>query len=456
MSASSSSTSNATHDLTQGSISKHLYRLTLPMVWALMANFVVQATDIWFISMLGDDELTAMGFAFPIMMLVFSLSIGLSAGAASVVARFAPVKSHEQIQKMVTDTLFLCLLIGLALATIGLFTIDQTFTLIGADQRLLPLINDYMQIFFFSNIVTMVGMNALSCVRALGDSRAQASSMIWASVVNFVLDPILIFGLGPIPAMELQGAALATLIARFVTLTLAMKVVIKHQYLLTVPSKALADLMVSWRPLLHIALPAAGTNVIIPLSGAIITAMLASYGEYAVAGMGVATRIEPMMLICFYSLSAIISPFVGQNLGAKSLDRIVKSVRLASQFSMAFGAFMALLIWLLADIVIAWFTQDPQIAQVAKHYLLIVSISHGAAGVVMIVNASFNGLAKPLQATTVSIMRVLIVYLPLAYLLAQYWQEEGIFTAYAAVNFICAAFGYIWFMRTAKRLCPNC
>ena len=440
------------HDLTQGSIAHHLYRMTVPMVWALFANFAVQMTDIWFISMLGHEALTAMGFVFPVMMVVFSLSIGLSAGAASVVARFAPVKSKHDMQCLVTDTLMLCLGLGVVLAVIGISAMDVIFLSIGADERLLPLIHDYMQIFFFNNIITMVAMNGLACVRALGDSKAQASSMIAASLVNLILDPIFIFGWGPIPRMELQGAVLATTVARVVTLSMAFHVIMSKR-LLTLPSLNPVRLKHSWGTLLHIALPAAGTNMIIPFSGAIITALLASYGEYAVAGLGVATRIEPMMLIVFYAMSSIVSPFVGQNLGVNALSRIHKSALISCQFAIAYGLFLTLVLWLFAKPVVALFTEDPKTAKVAVDYLLISSLSYGAAGVVMIVNACFNGLAKPLQATTVSVLRVIILYLPLAWGFSFLWQERGIFAAYSVVNFLCGGFGYYWFMRTSRSVC---
>ena len=439
-------------DLTQGSVGRHLYRLTIPMVWALMANFVVQVTDMWFISMLGADELAAMGFVFPIMMLVFSLSIGLSAGVASVVSRFAPVISEHDMKCLITDALFLCFIIGVILAVIGLTTIDEVFLLIGADERLLPIIKDYMQIFYFNNIITMIAMNGLSAVRALGDSKAQASSMIAASIVNFILDPLFIFGYGFIPRMELQGAALATTVARLVTFYIAMRVIIYQKHLLLWPSLSWARLKKSWQPLAHIALPAAGTNMIIPFSSAIIIAILSSYGEYAVAGMGVAMRIEPLLLICFYAVSSIISPFIGQNYGAKSLERIQESMRLSCQFSMVLGVFLTAIVYMSSGFVISAFTQDPATAEIAKNYLMIVSISYGAAGVVMIVNAGFNGIAKPLQATFISVLRVIILYLPLAYLFSLFFNEEGIFIAYAVVNILCAALGYIWFKKSAYML----
>ena len=144
---------NNPHDLTQGSIAAHLYRLTLPMVWALLANFLVQATDMWFISMLGSDELAAMGFAFPIITLVFSLSLGLSAGVASVVSRYAPVTQEQQMKCMVTDALLLCFIVAVTVATIGWLTLDSVFLMIGADERLVPIIRQYMEVFYFNNII---------------------------------------------------------------------------------------------------------------------------------------------------------------------------------------------------------------------------------------------------------------------------------------------------------------
>ncbi|MCK5881519.1 MAG: MATE family efflux transporter, partial [Sinobacterium sp.] len=294
MSSHSPSTSQAKpHDLTQGSISAHLYRLTVPMVLALFANFFVQATDMWFISMLGTNELAAMGFAFPIMSLVFSLSIGLSAGVASVVSRFSSSKSEHAIKVLISDALFLCFILGVLIATIGLMTIDEVFTLLGASDQLIIIIRDYIEIFYINNIITMVGMNALSAVRALGDSKAQASSMIAAALVNLILDPIFIFGLGGFPRLELQGAALATSVARLVSLMIVVRIVIFKKHLLLWPNLQWQRLKTSWGLLLHIALPAAATNMIIPLSGTIITAILAGYGNYAVAGMGIAMRIEP-------------------------------------------------------------------------------------------------------------------------------------------------------------------
>ncbi len=208
----------------------------------------------------------------------------------------------------------------------------------------------------------------------------------------------------------------------------------------------------SWKSIFHVAIPAVGTNIIIPVSSAIITALLAVYGENAVAGMGVAGRIEPLMLIAFYALSAVIGPFVGQNLGMKQIDRVIEGVNKACAFSMLFGVCLAIVLWILAKPMVGLFSELPEVITVATDYLWIVPISYGCAGVVMVISATFNGMGKPLPATSISVLRVLILYLPLAYLGSYLYGIKGIFIAYATVNILCAAVGFIWFKTYIAKL----
>ncbi|NRB42765.1 MAG: MATE family efflux transporter, partial [Pseudomonadales bacterium] len=251
--------------LTEGSISKHLFHMALPMVIGLFANMSIQAVDMWFISKLGQDPLAAMGFIFPVAMLFLSLSIGLSAGAASVVARQISAGDLPHLKRLVTDTQTLAFFLALIAAIVGWLTIDPLFGLLGAGEHLMPLIRSYMQIFYFNGLLTMLGMVALSVVRATGNTKAQGLAMLLGAILNAILDPILIFGLFGFPRLEMQGAALASMAARLLSLAFAYYFLIGKMSLLTSPFVSLARMLQSWRAILHIALPAMGTNIIIPL-----------------------------------------------------------------------------------------------------------------------------------------------------------------------------------------------
>jgi Na+-driven multidrug efflux pump len=169
------------------------------------------------------------------------------------------------------------------------------------------------------------------------------------------------------------------------------------------------ELRKSWRDILHVGLPAAGTNVIIPIATAIITAMLAGYGPEAVAGFGVASRIEAVTLVIFYAMSAIIGPFVGQNVSAGMADRINEALKLCLLFCLAAGLVIAAILAALSGVLRNLFSENDEVTRVARLFLWIAPISYGAYGVVMVMCASFNGIGSPMPAVVISVARQQIV-----------------------------------------------
>ena len=167
---------------TQGPVQKHLFTQAMPMVWGLLANMSIQVIDIWFISRLGDQPLAAMGFVFPVAMMFMSLSIGLSAGVASVIARQVPLASKKQLRRLITDTQLLGFLLAFIAMLTGWLTMDVLFVALGAEPHLLPLIKDYMRIFYVNGLLTMVAMVALSTVRATGNAKLQGMTMLIAAM----------------------------------------------------------------------------------------------------------------------------------------------------------------------------------------------------------------------------------------------------------------------------------
>ncbi|HRW31126.1 MAG TPA: MATE family efflux transporter, partial [Emcibacteraceae bacterium] len=201
-------------DLTTGPVHKHLIRMALPMVIGLMANMSFTFVDLFYIGMLGTDELAAMGFISRMAMIVISASIGLSAGISSVLARAAGNKDDEEIKCLATNTLLFTVILSLTFTVVGLLTIDPLFTAMGAEEKILPLIREYVTIWYLSPIFIMVPMTGGAAMRALGDTGLQGKLMLFSALANAVLDPILIFGLIGFPELGFQGAAIASLITR--------------------------------------------------------------------------------------------------------------------------------------------------------------------------------------------------------------------------------------------------
>ncbi|MEX1266271.1 MAG: MATE family efflux transporter, partial [Woeseia sp.] len=316
--------------LTQGPVGKHLVDMTVPVMYGILTMMLQGFVDAYFIGLVGDRELAALSFAFPVLMIVTSVAIGLGAGTSSVVARAIGADDHRRARRLATDSLLLSFGVTGIVCVIGILTIDPLFTLLGAPADMLGLIGGYMQILYVGVPFVVVGMVGMSSMRATGDTRLPSKLMVIAAVLNMLLDPILIFGFGPIPELGLDGAAMAALLARasiFIGVVYFMR---RRLDMLTFARPKRAEMLRSWRDILHVGLPAAGTNAIIPIATGVITAMLAQYGPEAVAGFGVASRVESVVLVIFYAMSAIIGPFVGQNMSAGKADRIFAALKLCT------------------------------------------------------------------------------------------------------------------------------
>ena len=435
---------------TEGSVARVLYVMSMPMVWGLLATMSFNAVDTYFVSLLGGDALAAMAFTFPVVMMVTSLAIGLGAGVSSVVARSLGAGDGVQAKQLAGDALVLALGLSLVVMLLGLWSMEPLFLLLGAPVGLLPQLTEYMTVWYYNTAFVLVFMVMSTLLRATGNTKVAGNLMLIAALLNAVLDPLLIFGWGPIPALGIAGAAWATFITRGALLFVCCFWVFGAMGLVSAPNTRWKALWASWRQTLHIGLPAMGTNMIIPFATGITVSLIAAHGANAVGGFGVAMRIEPLALIVFYALSSVIGPFFGQNV--KQPERQLEAVRVLVRFCLVFGVAMALLLGFGAPIMIGWFSDNPQVIAVASAYFLMVPISYGCYGLIMSVNATFNGMGKPMPAMIISIMRVLAVYLPLALLLQYFWDLQGLFMATALVNILMGVIAYFWLMRNVKRL----
>ena len=438
--------------LVEGPVGRHLVDLTLPMLLGISTMMGQGLIDTWFIGQVGDRELAAFGFGFPILMIVTSVAIGLGAGTSSVVARAVGADDHRRAKRLATDSLMLSFLMTGAISLVGMVTIDPLFRLLGAPEDMLPLIRPFMMILYAGVPFIVIGMVGMASMRATGDSRLPGKIMVLASVLNVIFDPILIFGLGPIPALGLNGAATAALLARGTAFLLTVYLMRFRLDLVSFKMPEMSELKSSWRDILHVGLPAAGTNAIVPLGAAIITAMIARFGPEAVAGFGVASRIETMVLVAYFAMSSIIGPFVGQNFAAGREDRILQSLKLSTLFCIGSGLAIAALLALLSGVVPGLFSDNPDVIGVTRLFLWVVPLSYGTYGMVMIMNASFNGIGKPMPAVWISVARMLVLYVPLAFVGRHFFGIVGIFAAYALANIVSGIGSYVWARRTVHRL----
>lgn len=441
--------------LTQGPVGQHLVNMTVPVVFGIFTMMLQAFADAYFIGQVGVSSLAAISFAFPIIMVVTSVAIGLGAGTSSVVARAIGADDSQRVRRLATDSLFLSFSVTGLISLIGVATIRPLFAAMGAPDEMLPLIEGYMRILYASTPFLVVGMVGISSMRATGDTRLPSMLMVAAAILNVILDPILIFGWGPVPELGLNGAGYAALISRLWIFAATLYLMEHRDKMLSFNLPKWSELTSSWRDILHVGVPAAGTNAIIPIAVAVITAMLAKHGPEAVAGFGVASRIESLLLVMFYGLSAVIGPFVGQNMSAGKADRIYRSLCICTVFCLGSGLVIAAVLAAASGWLPGIFSDDPAVTDVTTLFLWIAPISYGAYGMVMVMNASFNGMGKPMPAVWVSVSRMLVLYVPLAFVLDPILGIAGIFAAYAIANILTGVLSYLWARAIVQPQCDK-
>ena len=412
------------------------------MIAGMLGIVIFNLTDTFFVGRLGGEQLAALSFTFPVVMVINSFSAGIGIGAGALISRYVGEGNHYKVRRLTTDSLSLGFLFILAFAIAGLLTIKPLFTLLGARGVVLDYIYDYMSIWYFGSFMVVITMIGNNIIRALGDTKTPGLIMIISATINMILDPLLIFGIWIFPRLEIQGAALTTVFSRAIITAVAIYVLHFRRRLISFSKVRVIEVLTSWKEILHIGIPSASIRLALPVGSGIITRLLASSGPMIVAGFGVATRIEFFALAPIMALSSVMSPFIGQNLGAGKIDRVKTGKKIGHRFSLAIGGFLALVLAIFAKPLALLFNDDPQVVNTVVTYLRIVPISYGLAGTLQISSTILNVFKKPYLSTGMMGLQIFGFYIPLAYLGYHLFGYAGIFASLSLSYFISGFISY--------------
>jgi putative MATE family efflux protein len=436
--------------LTHGPVGKTLIKLTIPMIFGLIGIVAFNLVDTYFVGKLGTSELAALSFTFPVVLVIGSLAMGIGMGASAVISRAVGEGDRDKVQRLATDSLLLALIFVGFFIVIGLFTIGPLFRALGAPEDILPLIRQYMKIWYPGMIFVVIPMVGNNAIRAIGDTRTPGLIMLVAAGVNGALDPLLIFGIGPFPRLEIVGAAIATVIARAVTLVVAVYVLWRRERLITVSRVPFKKIFNSWKRVLYIGIPTAAARMIIPVGLGIITRMLSAYGPEAVASFGVSSRIEFFSLTVVTALSVVLGPFVGQNWGAGMHGRARTGVRYSSLFSMLWGALLWAVLALIARPVASQFNENPEVIDGIVLFLRIVPVGYGLQGILLLAVSTLNVLNKPLHSAALRVLQMFVLFVPFAILGSQLLGMSGIFAALSFSYLVSGLLSHLLLKKTMK------
>ena len=431
-------------NLTEGPIASTIFRMAGGMLFGFIAMSAFNAADTYFVGQLGGTELAAMSFTFPVVMILNSVSMGLGVGLSSTVSRAIGAGDHQKVQRLASDGLALAVMVVVIIGAAGLFTIRPLFSLLGAEGTTLDLIHDYMFVWYIGVPFVVIPMAGNNVIRATGDTLTPSMIMIASVAVNIILDPLLIFGIGPFPSLGIRGAAIATVTARFTTLLFSLFILGAREKVLTREWPGWRTVTTNWKAIAYVGLPAAIVQAINPISLGVITRLLSQFGDRVVAGFGAATRVEMLVMIVPMALAAVMAPFAGQNWGAGNIERIRKAVRISSLSSVIWGVAAFIIFLFTGRHITGLFNDNPEIVRAGTDYLRTVSISYGFMGMMIIASQSFSAVNRPLHSGGITLLKAFILNIPLALLGAFFWQETGIFFAILVTNLLAGTFGFIF------------
>ena len=443
---------SASNNLIQGDIQQTLKKMTVPVIFGMITMMTFNLVDTYFISLLGTQALAAVSFTFPVTFTVISLSIGLSIGTSAVIAKLLGQNRHSEAKTYATAALYLSAFLVMLLALLGYLSSLTIFSAMGASVELYELIMQYMSVWFLGSVLLILPMICNAIFRANGETKLPSYVMAGAGVANAILDPILIFGIGPVPALGIQGAALASVLSWSGAAGIIFYVLGYKQQRIHAWPKQWKATRKAWRDIAKIAVPAAGANILTPVAMAVMTALVARYGEHVVAAFGVGSRIESVACILVLALSMTLPPFVSQNLGAGQIERAHQAYRISVRFALIWQAAVALGLMVASFWLSHVFSPAPEVQTILRWYICIMPLGYGLQAVVILANSSFNALHKPQNALLLSLARFFIFFIPMAYWGGEWFGIYGLFAGAVLGNCCTALIAWRWLNLTMLHL----
>ena len=441
-------------DFTEGKLSRAILLLSIPMVLEMIMESIFAIVDIWFVSKLGPDAIATVGITESMITIVYSISVGLSMATTSLVSRRIGEKNPDMAARSAMQSIIAGLLASFLIAVPGIIYAPQLLALMGANEVIVNEMSGYTRIMFGGNIAIMLLFIINAVFRSSGDA-AISMRVLWiANLINIVLDPCLIFGLGPFPELGIEGAAIATTTGRCIAVVYQLYILFKGSRRVRILRKHLRINLKLIMKILRISVGGIGQNLIATSSWILLVRIIAEFGSAAVAGYTIAIRIILFALLPSWGISNASATLVGQNLGANKPDRAERSAWVTGGVNVVLLSVFGLIMILFPGVFIRFFTDDAEVIRTGITGLRIVSAGFMAYGMGMVMVNSFNGAGDTATPTWINIIAFWMIEIPLAYTLgiSAGMEEKGVFIAIVIAETIMTLLAIVIFRRGKWKL----
>lgn len=436
-------------DYTTGSINKAIFMLSVPMILEMVMESLFAVVDVFFVSKLGTDAIATVGLTESMLTILYSVAWGISMGATALVARRIGEKNPDGAAHGGMQAIYVGVLISLIVSIAGIFFAKELLMLMGGNPEMVEHNYHYTQLLMGSNIVIMLLFLINGIFRGAGDASIAMRSLWIANILNIILCPTLINGFGPIPAMGLTGAALATTIGRGVGVLYQLYHLFNGKGVIRILRKHISFDFPVMGSVLKLASGGTAQFLIASASWIFLVKILADYGSDALAGYTIAIRVIVFTILPAWGMANAAATLVGQNLGAQLPDRAEQSVWKAAKYNMFFLVTVAILFFTGAEWIMMFFTTNKEVIASGVKCLRFVSLGYAFYGYGMVVSQSFNGAGDTKTPTIINLFGFWAFQIPLAYVLAKTlgFGETGVFLAIPVAESAIAVVAIILFKR---------
>lgn len=437
-------------DYTTGSLRKAIFLLAIPMIIEMGMESVFALVDLFFVSKLGKHAVSTVGLTESVLTLIYSIAIGVSMAATAMVARRIGEKNEKGAASAAMQSIWLGIAIILVFSTTGVLFAGDILRLMGAESTTISMGTPYTRIMMGSSTAIMLLFLINGIFRGAGDASIAMRSLAIANGFNIILCPLLINGLGPIPAFGITGAAMATSIGRSIGVLYQLYHLFNGKSVVKLTKDSLKAEWKIIRSLVNLAWPATFQFIIASCSWIFLAQLVAETGHSeASAGYQTAIRIIMFFLLPAWGLSNAAATLVGQSLGAKDPVRAERSVMQTAKYNAVFMGTVSLLFLLLPQVVVDFFTPIAEVQRYAVKALRIISGGYIFYGVGMVLVNAFNGAGDTRTPTWINVFCFWAFQLPLAYLLAKYFGlgPTGVFVAIPVAEVAVTTASFVLFKK---------
>jgi putative MATE family efflux protein len=419
------------------------------MVLEMAGESIFAVCDAFFVARLGKEALATVGLTESLLAIVYSIAIGLSMGTTAMVARRFGEKDERSADLVAAQAINIGLIVAILLGLLGAISGPQILRLLGAPPAVLAVAGGYTRTMLGGMVTIMLLFLNNAIFRGAGDASLAMRALWFANGINLVLDPCLIFGLGPFPELGLTGAAVATNIGRGSGVLYQLTILLRGKGRLRIRSLDFRLDLSLIRRLLKVSSGGMGQILISTASWIGMVRILAVFGSAVLAGYVIAIRVVVFALLPAWGMSNAAATLVGQNLGAEKPERAERSVWITGIYNMVFLGLVAVVFLTMAEPIVALFSRDPEVVTTAVECLRIISYGYGFYAWGMVTMQAFNGAGDTYTPTLVNFVCFWLFQIPLAYLLARTWNigPEGVFWSIAISYSLSAVLGIALFRR---------